>query len=184
MLLSNETRADYDRFLMVFKTGETELFEFNSTEDCLFYIESGKEREHDGPLTGCDFNKFVNLLVTSDASGMIRIWNINKKFLREILFPHPVDSVCFLNTKGDLLVSHEERISVIKFETYWTKSFDHFGITTSGARDANMRPSSADSECNAFVVPPHSVRRLLIMDDNDMAEVLNSDNKSKKTTPD
>lgn len=42
VLLSSEPRADYDRFLMVFKTGETELFEFNSTEDCLFYIESEK----------------------------------------------------------------------------------------------------------------------------------------------
>ena len=111
--------------------------------------------------------------MTSDAHGNIRIWNKDKKFMREIIFPHPVDSVCFLNTSGDLLVSHEERISVIKFETYWTKSFDHFGITKSGERDAMMRPGSADSQCDAFVASYKEPKKLLIVDNDDMAEVLN-----------
>jgi hypothetical protein len=30
--------SDYDRFLMVFKTGESELFEYNSKDDALFYV--------------------------------------------------------------------------------------------------------------------------------------------------
>lgn len=49
--------------------------------------------------------------------------------MREIQFPHPIDSVCFLNEKGDILVSHVNRISVVRFETYWTSSFTHFGFT-------------------------------------------------------
>jgi hypothetical protein len=47
--------------------------------------------------------------VTSDHSGIIRIWSAKKKFLREIKFPpeHQIDSVCFVNAEGDLLVSHK-----------------------------------------------------------------------------
>ena len=119
---------------MVFKSGESELFEFNAKDDALFYVQTEKHKEHDSQLTGCDFNKFVNLLVTCDGDGTIRLWDQNKKLMREINFPHAIDSVCFLNTKGDLLVSHEARISVIKFETYWAKSMDHFGITSPGER--------------------------------------------------
>ena len=140
---------------MIFKTGESELFEWNNNTmvnvdgkmektEVLLYIEQEKQREHDSTLTGYDYNKFVNLLVTSDANGMLRLWTRDKKFIREIQFPHPIDSVCFLNTRGDLLVSHEERISVIKFDTYWTKSFDHFGLTKFGEA-SNRRPVSANS---------------------------------------
>jgi len=82
--MSNELHSNNDRFMMAFVSGETELFEFNTDADSLFYIETEKNREHDTRLTGCDFNKFVNLLVTSDGNGMIRLWNHDKKFLREI----------------------------------------------------------------------------------------------------
>ena len=59
----------------------------------------------------------------------MRIWNLDKKFLREIQFPTPIDSACFLNSNGDLLISHVERISLIKFESYWNTTFTHFGLT-------------------------------------------------------
>jgi hypothetical protein len=69
---------------------------------------------------------------------------------------------------------------VIKFETYWTKAFDHFGVTPSGDRDAQMRPGSADSECDSYVVPAKEPKKLLILDSDDMAEVLNAPKKIKK----
>lgn len=72
---------------------------------------------------------YARLIVTSDTSGSIKIWSLEKRFLREISFPHAIDSVCFLNDHGDILVSHVQRISKIRFETYWTTSFTHFGIT-------------------------------------------------------
>jgi hypothetical protein len=39
--------------------------------------------------------------------------------IREITFPDKVDSVCFMNENGDIMVAHDKRISVIKFQTYW-----------------------------------------------------------------
>jgi WD40 repeat protein len=89
-------------------------------------------KEHDLPLTGFDWLKSLGLIVTADRSGSIRIWSDEKKFIREIKFPstHPIDSVCFINAQGDLIVSHNQRLSYIKFETYWTTTFSHYGITS------------------------------------------------------
>lgn len=42
-----------------------------------------------------------------------------KQLLREINFPNRVDSLCFINEAGDLLVGHDRRLSVIRFITYW-----------------------------------------------------------------
>ena len=71
--------------------------------------------------------------MTSDIKGAIRVWTHEKKFVREIQLPNPVDSICFLNPGGDLLVSHDSRISHLHFKTYWTKVFDYFGITNSSS---------------------------------------------------
>ena len=73
-----------ERFLLVFKTGDTELFEFDASEDKLYWLEIGRDREHDCALSGADFNTSLQLLVTSDIKGAIRIWNRDKKFIREI----------------------------------------------------------------------------------------------------
>jgi len=51
--------------------------------------------------------------------------------MRSIKFPTKVDSICFLNPRGDLLVSHATKVSQIKFTAYWNKVFDYYGITDS-----------------------------------------------------
>jgi len=68
----------------VFKSGDTELFEFDVSEDKLYWLEIAKDREHDCTITGTDFNTDLQLLVTSDIKGAIRVWNRDKKFIREI----------------------------------------------------------------------------------------------------
>ena len=46
--------------------------------------------------------------------------------MREIMFPNRIDSVCFANAKGDLLVSHDKRVSQILYQKYKSKTFDFF----------------------------------------------------------
>ena len=132
-----------DRIMVIFKSGDSEVFDFeiggevvleegedqNPLLAQLYLIENEKQKEHDCKVTGVDSNKYTRLTVTSDIQGYIKIWSLEKRFLREILFPHPVDSVCFLNKEGDILVSHESRISQIRYQTYWTSSFTNFGFT-------------------------------------------------------
>jgi hypothetical protein len=64
--------------------------------------------------------------VSSCEGGLVKIWTTNnikslgdKQMIREITFPDKVDSVCFMNENGDIMVAHDKRISVIKFQTYW-----------------------------------------------------------------
>jgi len=91
----------------------------------LYQIESEKQKEHEKPITGLDYNRKLGLIVSCCSQGSIKIWSIDKKFIREISFPHKVDSVCFFNSKGDILISHEQRVSMIKYSSYRTKVFNY-----------------------------------------------------------
>ena len=87
--------------------------------------------------------------------------------MREIQFPHPIDSVCFINERGDILVSHVSRISKIKFETYWTGSFTNFGFTElNDPIHLNYKRSEATIETemyddHVFLKPPPSRTRII-----------------------
>ena len=165
-----------DRFLIIFKTGESELFEYSGENEELYHLENEKQKEHDTTVTGCDSNKFVNLLVTSDSNGMVRIWNLDKRFLREIQFPHSVDGVCFLNCKGDILVSHVERISHIKFETYWRATFTQFGVTkTTDEVHRTYKATQASIETELyddFIVDKAPPRKTKIVDEYHLSDIL------------
>lgn len=71
----------------MFENGESELFDFDATTNELFWVETEKLREHDCNVNDVAYNTTLNLLVTGDEKGVIRIWNKNKKFLREIQLP-------------------------------------------------------------------------------------------------
>ena len=47
VFMSKEVKANYDRFLVAFESGETEIFEFSTKDDKLYWIETEKSREHD-----------------------------------------------------------------------------------------------------------------------------------------
>jgi len=89
-------------------------------------VETDKSREHEAPLTAIDFHKNLNLCVTACQGGQVKIWATNnlkglgdKQLIREINFPNKVEAVSFLNEFGDIVVGHDRRLSVIKFQTYW-----------------------------------------------------------------
>lgn len=113
------------------------------------------------------------MLVTCDVNGNIRLWSADKKFLREIQFPNPIDSVIFLNQAGDLLVSHESRISHIKFEAYWCKIFDYYGYTNKNTRDFTpIEEQSVYSDAD-FVVGEDHPRRVTITSEEIFNSILN-----------
>jgi len=83
-VMNTQTPDMISRFLMILKTGESEIFEYNGVTDALLHIDVFKEREHDCRITSCDFNPKLNLLMTADISGCIRFWTRDKKYIREI----------------------------------------------------------------------------------------------------
>lgn len=106
-----ETDKSSDRIWLGFQSGDQEVLQYDGQTEQLYLVESEKQKEHEAPLTGFDYNRRLGYVVTSCQGGSIKIWNREKKFLREIMFPHRIDSVCFANGRGDLLVSHDMRVS-------------------------------------------------------------------------
>ena len=108
----------------------------------------------------------MKLMVTSDKSGCLRIWNNRKRFLREIRFPqnHPIESVCFINPLGDLLVSHANRISYISFENYWTTTFSHYAITSHSHHCflKHLEKGLLDEDYDYFVYEPDPIIKIRI----------------------
>jgi len=81
-----------------------------------------------------------------------------------------------LNTEGDLLVSHAQRISHIKFQTYWTKIFDYYGITKSKDDPILAELAKEDESlfCDSdFLVDDEPPKRVKIDDQVIMLQVLN-----------
>ena len=113
-------------------------------------------------MTSRDFNQRLKVLVTGDLKGNIRLWSEDKLFLREIQFPTSIDSVCFLNSKGDLLVSHANRISLIKVETYWTEVFDWYRIQNP------INPGLVTQ----FTVEPTQMRQIVVESEQVMDQIL------------
>lgn len=127
----NDGGPNGDRFIFSYESGEWDIFEVeqfgqHALDKKVHLVETDKSKEHEESLTSIDFHKNLNLVATSCEGGQIKIWSTNnvrgygdKQLIREINFPSKVDSVCFLNEQGDILVGHERRLSVIKFQTYW-----------------------------------------------------------------
>lgn len=45
-------------------------------------------------------------LVSADNTGLIKIWNAHKQLIREIQFPEPANSLCFIDYREDLMIGH------------------------------------------------------------------------------
>ena len=150
------------RFLIFFEQGESEMFEYDGSKQTLTWKQTEKTREHEFPVTSCDFNQRLKVLVTGDSKGNIRLWSEDKLFLREIQFPTSIDSVCFLSSRGDLLVSHANRISLIKVETYWTEVFDWYGIQNP------INPGLVAQ----FTVEPTRMRQIIVESEQVMDNIL------------
>jgi hypothetical protein len=56
--------------------------------------------------------------VTSDADGLIKIWDFNKKLIREIKFTEAINVVCFINHQADLMAGHGGKLSRIQADDY------------------------------------------------------------------
>ena len=56
----------------------------------------------------------LNLFVSGDIDGLVKIWNCKKELIREVKFVDPISSVSFLNSKGEVVVGHSGSISLLR----------------------------------------------------------------------
>ncbi len=121
-----------------FKSGDTEMFMWDESntltnQDKEFYkLNCDKTDEHEDELSALDYLPHIKkseddeiitshtagLFVTGARDGLVKIWNIKKELIREIKFPEPITSVCFLNQNGDILVGHVGKVSSVLASDY------------------------------------------------------------------
>lgn len=80
-----------------FRTGDTEVFYWEEKEKELYRMNCEKMDEHEDDLESIDYLHEYGLFVTGGKDGCVKVWNIKKELVREIKFPEPITSVCFLN---------------------------------------------------------------------------------------
>jgi len=107
-----------------FKAGDTEVFQWQEESEeeeetkKLFHISTEKLDEHEDELTCLDQLPELGLYISGSKDGTVKVWNKLKEMLREIKFPEPVNSVCFLNPQGDILIGHGGKVSKIQADDY------------------------------------------------------------------
>ena len=57
--------------------------------------------------------------------GLVKIWDQKKQLLRELQFPEAINYAIFLNSKGDILVSHLNNVTCVL-----AKDFVNFDISS------------------------------------------------------
>ena len=130
----NDIRISNNIIFIAFKSGDTELFLWNEqgSEKEFFKLNCDKSDEHEDELQSLDYLPHIKrdsedqiitgytggLFVTGGKDGLIKVWNIRKELIREIKFPEPITSVCFLNSLGDILVGHVGKVSSVLAKDY------------------------------------------------------------------
>lgn len=126
---------------MGFKTGFTELFHWEEDKKELYRLYSEyRLDEHEEDLTTIDMLQSRGLFVTGGQDCLIKVWNMRKEMIREIKFPEPITSVCFLNPQGDILVGHVGKVSSVMAADY--KPFESKSLT-----------HLSDEEIHSFLYP-------------------------------
>ena len=94
------------------------MFLWEDGEKTLYRLNSDKIDEHEDELNSIDLLLGRNLVVTGAKDGLVKVWNIKKELVREIKFPEPISSVCFLNSEADILIGHVGKVSTVLANDY------------------------------------------------------------------
>jgi len=70
--------------------------------------------------------------------------------------------VSFLNREGDLLVSHEQRLSLIYYKTYWTDTFDYYRIKRPEGIVVKEEPTGDNEAWAEPIFSNYKVKEVLI----------------------
>lgn len=104
--------------MFAFKSGDLQLFRYDEEQENLLYLRTETNLEHETGCTDIDCLPSKQIYVTGGKDGFVKVWNVKKELIREIKFPEEVYSVAFLNQKGDLLVGHRGKVSMVAVQDY------------------------------------------------------------------
>ena len=113
------------RVFTAFPSGDLEMFYFEEENYELSYNQAGKSKqnEHEGSVTSISYNPDRGLFVSGSTDGTVRIWDGQKKLVRELVFHEPISAV-YLTETCNLLVGHMGKISQVNGEKFLPRETD------------------------------------------------------------
>ena len=60
----------------------------------------------------------LRVFASGGVDGIVKIWDQHSSLIREIQFNEPIQSLCFANEKGDLLIGLSGQIAIIRCYDY------------------------------------------------------------------
>lgn len=106
-----------DLLIVAYRSGDFDIFEIRDTQ--LWHRETCKQNEHESEIM--NINVRGDFCCTTGADNCVKVWQIKpyKRLLKAIIFKVTVAmTATFLNSDLDLVIGHENFISVIKASTY------------------------------------------------------------------
>lgn len=97
------------------------MYVWDEEQQMKVVLKDDNSDEHEDAITCFDILLAKGLYVTGDAGdgeGLVKVWNCKKQLIREVKFVEPINSVCFLNLEGDLLVGHSGNLSRLDASAY------------------------------------------------------------------
>ncbi len=82
-----------------------------------------KEDNHKGVVLSLTCSVELGLFATSGTDGMVKIWSFTNQLVSEVEFGESLTTICFANSRGDLLVGFQKHVCVIKAEDYLTSNY-------------------------------------------------------------
>lgn len=82
-----------------------------------------KEDEHKGAVLSLTCSVELGLFASSGTDGMVKVWSVSNQLVSEIEFGESLRSICFSNSRGDLLVGFQKHVCVVKAEDYLTSDY-------------------------------------------------------------
>jgi len=105
-----------DRIFLVYNSGDQELLQWNNEENKLYVVQFVKEYDHEKHINCIDsLNKHI---VTCADDGLVKIWDYHRYLIKQVKFPYKLDFCGFLNSNGDIAISYQNSISVIRGNMY------------------------------------------------------------------
>ena len=111
-----------ERIMVAINNGTTELLQWDKEAKKLYFLLHNNDHDHENQVTGIDIYEKEKLWLSTSEDGTIKLWNWDKLLIREIKFPHPLNSGVILNSHLDILIGFENMIYVCRAKKYRPKA--------------------------------------------------------------
>ncbi|XP_046841279.1 uncharacterized protein LOC124435388 [Xenia sp. Carnegie-2017] len=98
-------------------------------------------KDHMDSVIALDVNFKMKLFCSSSKDSSVKVWSENKVLLREIVLDNTLNAVCFLNSRGDLLVGFKNHIFLISYEKAQLSTFGNKMVATCSESDGDETAS-------------------------------------------